>query len=56
MGIFYAAPLLGASLGPLLGGILTQAFSWRASSQPSSASPSPSSLSPSATRSAASAA
>ncbi|KAI0258411.1 MFS general substrate transporter [Gloeopeniophorella convolvens] len=30
MGIFYAAPLLGPSLGPIVGGILTQAFSWRA--------------------------
>ncbi|KAI0298143.1 major facilitator superfamily domain-containing protein [Multifurca ochricompacta] len=30
MGIFYAAPLLGPSLGPLIGGLLTQAFNWRA--------------------------
>ena len=30
MGIFYVAPLLGPSLGPLLAGILTQAFSRRA--------------------------
>ena len=30
VGIFYAAPLLGLSLGPLLGGTLAQAFSWRA--------------------------
>lgn len=26
MGIFYAAPLLGLSMGPLLGGVLTQLF------------------------------
>lgn len=30
MGIYYAAPLLGPSLGPLVGGILTQLFNWRA--------------------------
>ncbi|KZS93595.1 MFS general substrate transporter, partial [Sistotremastrum niveocremeum HHB9708] len=30
MGIYYAAPLLGPSLGPLLGGALTQVWSWRA--------------------------
>ena len=30
MGIYYSAPLLGPSLGPILGGALTQAFSWRA--------------------------
>jgi MFS family permease len=31
LGIYYAAPLLGPSLGPLLGGALTQVFSWRGS-------------------------
>ncbi|KAH7923829.1 MFS general substrate transporter [Leucogyrophana mollusca] len=30
MGIFYAAPLLGPAVGPLLGGGLAQAFNWRA--------------------------
>ncbi|OCH91100.1 vacuolar DHA amino acid exporter [Obba rivulosa] len=30
MGIYYCAPLLGPSLGPIIGGILTQAFDWRA--------------------------
>lgn len=30
MGIYYAAPLLGPSMGPLLGGILTELFNWRA--------------------------
>lgn len=29
-GLFYAAPLLGPSLGPILGGALTQGFGWRA--------------------------
>ena len=31
LGIYYAAPILGPSLGPIIGGLLTQAFSWRAS-------------------------
>jgi len=31
MGIFYAAPLVGPALGPILGGSLSQAFNWRAS-------------------------
>ncbi|KAI0028480.1 major facilitator superfamily domain-containing protein [Vararia minispora EC-137] len=30
MGIYYATQLLGPSLGPLIGGILTQTSSWRA--------------------------
>ncbi|KAJ8516982.1 hypothetical protein ONZ45_g5758 [Pleurotus djamor] len=30
MGIYYTAPLLGLSLGPILGGVLTVGFSWRA--------------------------
>ncbi|KAJ8516988.1 hypothetical protein ONZ45_g5755 [Pleurotus djamor] len=30
MGIYYTAPLLGPSLGPILGGALTVGFSWRA--------------------------
>lgn len=30
MGLYYAAPLLGPSLGPLVGGIVTRVFSWRA--------------------------
>jgi MFS family permease len=30
MGIFYAAPLLGPSIGPLFGGVLSQVWSWRA--------------------------
>ncbi|KAF8517404.1 vacuolar DHA amino acid exporter [Hysterangium stoloniferum] len=29
VGIYYAAPLLGPSLGPLIGGAATQLFSWR---------------------------
>ncbi|KAG2065780.1 MFS general substrate transporter [Suillus decipiens] len=31
MGIFYAAPLLGPALGPIIGGSLSQSFNWRAS-------------------------
>ena len=30
MGVYYSAPLLGPSIGPILGGGLTQALSWRA--------------------------
>jgi len=30
MGIYYCAPLLGPSLGPIVGGLLTQGFNWRA--------------------------
>ncbi|KAH8114699.1 MFS general substrate transporter [Phellopilus nigrolimitatus] len=30
MGIYYAAPLLGPALGPMIGGALTEAFDWRA--------------------------
>ena len=30
MGIYYAAPLLGTSIGPFLGGIFAQALGWRA--------------------------
>ncbi|KAK0482821.1 major facilitator superfamily domain-containing protein, partial [Armillaria luteobubalina] len=30
MGIYYISPLLGSSLGPVFGGILTTAFSWHA--------------------------
>ncbi|EPQ54769.1 MFS general substrate transporter [Gloeophyllum trabeum ATCC 11539] len=31
MGVYYTAPLLGPSIGPILGGGLTQGFDWRAS-------------------------
>ena len=30
MGLYYAAPLLGPSIGPLIGGAATSLFSWRA--------------------------
>ncbi|KAI5989016.1 major facilitator superfamily domain-containing protein [Pisolithus albus] len=30
VGVYYCAPLLGPSLGPIIGGVLTQTFSWRA--------------------------
>lgn len=30
MGVYYSAPLMGPSLGPILGGGLTQGLSWRA--------------------------
>ncbi|KAG6330364.1 hypothetical protein ID866_8721 [Astraeus odoratus] len=30
VGIYYSAPLLGPSLGPVIGGVLAQAFNWRA--------------------------
>lgn len=30
MGIYYAAPLFGISMGPFLGGVFTRAFGWRA--------------------------
>lgn len=29
MGLYYSAPLLGPSLGPIIGGALTQGFGWR---------------------------
>lgn len=30
MGLYYAVPLLGPSLGPVIGGLLTKGFTWRA--------------------------
>ena len=30
MGVYYSAPLLGPSLGPIVGGALTQGLGWRA--------------------------
>ncbi|KAH7885145.1 vacuolar DHA amino acid exporter [Phlebopus sp. FC_14] len=30
MGVYYSAPLLGPSLGPIIGGALTQGLNWRA--------------------------
>lgn len=30
IGLYYSAPVLGIALGPILGGSLTQGFSWRA--------------------------
>ncbi|KAH8082849.1 MFS general substrate transporter [Cristinia sonorae] len=30
MGLYYCAPLLGPALGPIIGGVLTHAFTWRA--------------------------
>ncbi|KAI6046702.1 vacuolar DHA amino acid exporter [Pisolithus marmoratus] len=30
MGVYYCAPLLGPSLAPIIGGVLTQVLSWRA--------------------------
>ncbi|KAJ7075653.1 vacuolar DHA amino acid exporter [Mycena belliarum] len=30
MGVYYMAPLLGPSLAPIMGGVLTTAFNWRA--------------------------
>lgn len=30
MGIYYATPLLGPSLGPVIGGVATRLFNWRA--------------------------
>ena len=30
IGLYYAAPLLGSSLGPIVGGSVTQGFNWRA--------------------------
>jgi MFS family permease len=29
MGIYYMAPLLGPAIGPIFGGLLTNAFNWR---------------------------